>query len=194
MMLMAQENVEASFRSVLDRNEDELSQVEETEEYIDFLNREISLHISHVIAYETNQQASAVVSSFLTISGNIERIGDHADNLAGYTRMLNRRDIAFSQTAQQEIVSMQDICLKGIQQLLSDQAGSVEWLTQVSALEQRIDDMTRDYRRSHLARMQSGECSAEGGILYSELLTDFERIGDHILNIAQELSKVHQHI
>ena len=55
MMLMAQENVEASFRSVLDRNEDELSQVEETEEYIDFLNREISLHISHVIAYETNQ-------------------------------------------------------------------------------------------------------------------------------------------
>ena len=194
MMLMAQENVEASFRSVLDRNEDELSQVEETEEYIDFLNREISLHISHVIAYETNQQASAVVSSFLTISGNIERIGDHADNLAGYTRMLNRRDIAFSQTAQQEIVSMQDICLKGIQQLLSDQAGSVEWLTQVSALEQRIDDMTRDYRRGHLARMQSGECSAEGGILYSELLTDFERIGDHILNIAQELSKVHQHI
>ena len=187
-------DVEASFRSVLDRNEDELSQVEETEEYIDFLNREISLHISHVIAYETNQQASAVVSSFLTISGNIERIGDHADNLAGYTRMLNRRDIAFSQAAQQEIVSMQDICLKGIQQLLSDQAGSVEWLTQVSALEQRIDDMTRDYRRSHLARMQSGECSAEGGILYSELLTDFERIGDHILNIAQELSKVHQHI
>ena len=194
MMLMAQENVEASFRSVLDRNEDELSQVEETEEYIDFLNREISLHISHVIAYETNQQASAVVSSFLTISGNIERIGDHADNLAGYTRMLNRRDIAFSQAAQQEIVSMQDICLNGIQQLLSDQAGSVEWLTQVSALEQRIDDMTRDYRRGHLARMQSGECSAEGGILYSELLTDFERIGDHILNIAQELSKVHQHI
>ena len=194
MMLMAQENVEASFRSVLDRNEDELSQVEETEEYIDFLNREISLHISHVIAYETNQQASAVVSSFLTISGNIERIGDHADNLAGYTRMLNRRDIAFSQAAQQEIVSMQDICLKGIQQLLSDQAGSVEWLTQVSALEQRIDDMTRDYRRGHLSRMQNGECSAEGGILYSELLTDFERIGDHILNIAQELSKVHQHI
>ena len=78
------------------------------------MNREISLHISHVIAYETNQQASAVVSSFLTISGNIERIGDHADNLAGYTRMLNRRDIAFSQTAQQEIVSMQDICLKGL--------------------------------------------------------------------------------
>ena len=194
MLLMAQKNVDASFRSVLDRDEEELSQVEETEEYIDFLNREISLHVSHVIAYETNQQASAEISGFLVVSGNIERIGDHADNLAGYTRMLNRRDISFSPEAQQEIISMRDICLQGIQQLLSDQAGSEAWLAQVSALEQRIDDMTRDYRRSHLARMQSGTCSAEGGILYSELLTDFERIGDHILNIAQELSKVHQHI
>ena len=70
----------------------------------------------------------------------------------------------------------------------------MEWLTRVSALEQHIDDMTRDYRRSHLQRIQAGGCSAEAAILYSELLTDFERMGDHILNIAQELSKVHQHI
>ena len=70
----------------------------------------------------------------------------------------------------------------------------MEWLAQVSALEQRIDDMTRLYRSNHLERIQSGDCSAEAGILYSELLTDFERIGDHALNIAQELAKVHQHI
>ena len=194
MLLMAQDNVEASFQSVLDRNEEELEQIEETEEYIDFLNREISLHVSRVIAYETNQEASAVVSGFFTISGNIERIGDHADNLAGYTRLLNRRSISFSQEAQEEIRRMRDICLEGVHQLLSPDAGGKEWLAQVSALEQRIDDMTRDYRSSHLQRMQNEVCSAEAGILYSELLTDFERIGDHILNIAQELSKVHQHI
>ena len=128
------------------------------------------------------------------ISGNIERIGDHADNLAGYTLLLNQRNISFSPEAQQEITAMRDICMAGITQLLSPAAGSVEWLTQVSALEQRIDDMTREYRASHLQRVQSGLCSAEAGILYSELLTDFERIGDHVLNIAQELSKVHQHI
>ena len=194
MMEMAKDNVEASFRSVLNRDEEELEQVEKTEEYIDFLNKEISLHVSRLITYETNEKASAVVSSFFTISGNIERIGDHADNLAGYTRMLNKRNISFTGVAHEEISAMRDICLEGINDLLSLNAGNVEWLADVSALEQRIDDMTSDYRRNHLERMRDGECSDEACILYSELLTDFERIGDHILNIAQEMAKVQEHI
>ena len=189
MMEMAKDNVEASFRSVLNRDEEELEQVEKTEEYIDFLNKEISLHVSRLITYETNEKASAVVSSFFTISGNIERIGDHADNLAGYTRMLNKRNISFTGVAHEEISAMRDICLEGINDLLSLNAGNVEWLADVSALEQRIDDMTSDYRRNHLERMRDGECSDEACILYSELLTDFERIGDHVLNIAEELTK-----
>ena len=188
MMEMAKDNVEASFRSVLNRDEEELEQVEKTEEYLDFLNKEISLHVSRLITYETNEKASAVVSSFFTISGNIERIGDHADNLAGYTRMLNKRNISFTGVAHDEISAMRDICLEGINDLLSLNAGNVEWLADVSALEQRIDDMTSDYRRNHLERMRDGECSDEACILYSELLTDFERIGDHILNIGQEIS------
>lgn len=194
MMEMAKDNVEASFRSVLNRDEEELEQVEKTEEYLDFLNKEISLHVSRLITYETNEKASAVVSSFFTISGNIERIGDHADNLAGYTRMLNKRNISFTGVAHDEISAMRDICLEGINDLLSLNAGNVEWLADVSALEQRIDDMTSDYRRNHLERMRDGECSDEACILYSELLTDFERIGDHILNIAQEMAKVQEHI
>ena len=194
MMEMAKDNVEASFRSVLNRDEEELEQVEKTEEYLDFLNKEISLHVSRLITYETNEKASAVVSSFFTISGNIERIGDHADNLAGYTRMLNKRNISFTGVAHDEISAMRDICLEGINDLLSLNAGNVEWLADVSALEQRIDDMTSDYRRNHLERMRYGECSDEACILYSELLTDFERIGDHILNIAQEMAKVQEHI
>lgn len=194
MLVMAQGNVEASFRSVLNRDEEELTEVEKTEEYIDFLNKEISLHVSRLIAYETNEKASAIVSSFFTISGNIERIGDHADNLAGYTRLLNKRNISFSPAAQQEIADMRDICLECIDDLLDPAAGSSAWLDGVSDLEQRIDDMTRDYRRSHLQRMQNGGCSAEAGILYSELLTDFERIGDHVLNIAQAMAQVQEHI
>ena len=194
MMEMAKDNVEASFRSVLNRDEEELEQVEKTEEYLDFLNKEISLHVSRLITYETNEKASAVVSSFFTISGNIERIGDHADNLAGYTRMLNKRNISFTGVAHDEISAMRDICLEGINDLLSLNAGNVEWLADVSALEQRIDDMTSDYRRNHLERMRDGECSDEACILYSELLTDFERIGDHILNIAQVMAKVQEHI
>ena len=164
--------------------------IKNPEEYIDFLNKEISRYVSHLIAVETNEEGSATVSSFFTISGNIERIGDHADNLAGYTRLLSRKDISFSQAAQGEIRSMRDVSLDAVAMLLQPQAGSREWLTGVEEMEQRIDDMTAQYRRSQLVRMKEGSCDQEACIIYSELLTDFERIGDHVLNIAQELTKV----
>ena len=190
MLTMAQDNVSDSFQAVLDRDVDQLEHVEEREEYIDFLNKEISRYVSHLIAVETNEEGSATVSSFFTISGNIERIGDHADNLAGYTRLLSRKDISCSQAAQGEIRSMRDVSLDAVAMLLQPQAGSREWLTGVEEMEQRIDDMTAQYRRSQLVRMKEGSCDQEACIIYSELLTDFERIGDHVLNIAQELTKV----
>ena len=194
MLSMARDNVADSFRAVLSRDTDQLQVVEQREEYIDFLNREISRYVSHLIAIETNEQGSAMVSSFFTISGNIERIGDHADNLAGYTRLLVEKNIHFSEAAQIEIGAMRDICLEGISALLHHRAGEMVWLADVAQLEQRIDDMTDQYRRNQLERMRTGDCDQESCILYSELLTDFERIGDHVLNIAQEMAQVQEHI
>ena len=63
----------------------------------------------------------------------------------------------------------------------------MENLTKIAGIEQKIDDMTEKYRNNMLVRMKESRCSEEGCILYSELLTDFERIGDHALNISQEL-------
>ena len=194
MLSMARDNVAESFRAVLSRDVSQLEVVEEQEEYIDFLNKEISRYVSHLISIETNEQGSAVVSSFFAISGNIERIGDHADNLAGYTRLLVGKNVSFSETAQGEIRAMRDISLEAISALLNHQAGQPDWLVDVAQLEQRIDDMTAQFRRGQLERMRRGTCSEEACILYAELLTDFERIGDHVLNIAQELTKVQTHL
>jgi len=191
MLEMARQNVDASFRAILDRDVVPLERVEQREDYIDFLNKEISRYISHLIAIETNERGSKVVSSMFAISGNIERIGDHADNLAGYTRLLVSQDISFSDYAQEEVRQMRDISIRAVSALLSVDAGAQDWLTNVAQMEQRIDDMTADFRREQLVRMRDGVCSDEACILYSELLTDFERIGDHVLNIAQELAKVH---
>jgi phosphate:Na+ symporter len=174
---------------VLDRDAAPLDRVEQREAYIDFLNQEISRYVSRLIAIETNEQGSQTVSSFFTIAGNIERIADHADNLAGYTRLLVGKEITFSPPAREEIGQMRDVTLRAVSALLSGEGGTAEWLSQVAQLEQRIDDMTRSFRRNQLGRMQAGACSAEACILYSELLTDFERIGDHVLNIAEELAK-----
>ena len=189
MLSMARDNVEAGFEAVLARDPGRLEEVEQREEYIDFLNREISRYVSHLISIETNEQDSRVVSSFFTISGNIERIGDHADNLAGYTKMLVAKNIKLSPIAQKEVEQMRDVSLEAVTTLLDRQAGGPEWLVDVAQIEQKIDDMTDQYRRDQLIRMRDGICSDEACILYSELLTDFERIGDHVLNIAQELTK-----
>ena len=191
MMSMARENIVDGFDAVLTRDVARLEKVEEREEYIDFLNREISRNVSHLIALETNEEGSAVVSSFFTISGNLERIGDHADNLAGYTRILVKKGIEFSEQAQKEIVKMKATCLEAIDDLLKAGAGEVEWLSMVAQTEQKIDDMTDDFRRGQIERMRAGLCNQEACIIYSELLTDFERIGDHVLNIGEELTKAH---
>ena len=104
MLEMARQNVDTGFKAVLARDTAPLDRVERREEYIDFLNREISRYVSRLIAIETNEQGSQTVSSFFTISGNIERIGDHADNLAGYTRLLAERNIPFSPQDRKSVV------------------------------------------------------------------------------------------
>ena len=189
MLEMARQNVDTSFKAVLDLDVAPLERVEKREGYIDYLNREISRYISRLISIETNERGSRIISSFFSISGNIERIGDHADNLAGYTRLLAEKDIALSQYAQAELRQMRDVSIRAVSALLSGEAGDADWLAHVAQLEQKIDDMTADFRRDQLTRMRDGTCSDEACILYSELLTDFERIGDHVLNIAQELAK-----
>ena len=190
MLSMTRDNVIEGFRAVLNRDVSALDEVEKREDYIDYLNQEISRYVSQLVSIETNEKGSAIVSSYFTIAGNIERIADHADNLAGYTRILAGKDISFSQAAQEEIKAMRDITVEAVSDLLHHRTGEEMWLADVAQIEQKIDDMTEEFRRNQIQRMKSGSCDQEACIIYSELLTDFERIGDHVMNIAEELTKV----
>jgi phosphate:Na+ symporter len=192
MMNMARDNVRDGFHAIIARDTAMLERVEQVEDYLDYLNKEVSKHVSSLITYETNEKGSQVISSYFTITGNIERIGDHAMNVCGYTGKLVEKNIIFSAAANEEITQMQDICLKSMDILLQREVGDMYWMGEVAALEQKIDDMTSQFRRNHLERMRAGECSDEACIIYSELLTDFERIGDHVLNIGEELTAIHQ--
>ena len=159
---------------------------------MDYINREVTKYISRVITYENNPHDSALISAYLKISGDLERIGDHAINICQYTQILESRQLSFSDGARQEITQMHQIILKALSLVKNIDSVSLDALTQVSALEQRIDDMTLDFRQHQLDRLQNGTCSGETCILYSEMLTDFERIGDHILNICRTLSSACQ--
>lgn len=187
MLDMAKLNVRKSFESVKSGSTFLLEEVREREEYIDYLNKEISKYISKVLITESNPSDSQYMSALFKVCGNLERIGDHAMNICEYTKMIEKQGITFSKEVQVELDEMQEICQEALDTLSKMKLNDRQAMDYIEKIEQDIDDMTEDYRRRQLERMQRGTCSEEGCIIYSELLTDFERIGDHILNIGQEM-------
>ena len=190
MTSMARENVTMSFEAVRDANTSMLDDIRNREEYIDYLNKEISKYVSRTLVKERNPKDSQYMSALFKVCGNLERIGDHAMNIGEYTNMIKEKDITFSREVHGQLAMMQEVCEKALDMIDQiEQVGySAETLKKIEDLEQQIDDMTEDFRNSQIERMQTGACSDEGCVIYSEMPTDFERIGDHILNIAQEMS------
>ncbi len=190
MMEMAKKNISLSFDAISHHDSELVEQVEQTEEYIDFLNKEISKYISKVITHERNEKGTKVLNAYFKITSNVERIGDHAINICGYSNLLKKRHIQFSKSAQKEIKKMKEICDELMDLLLNPNADAVANYGVIASMEQRIDDMTKQYRENMLHRISKGTCTDEGSILYSEMLTDFERIGDHALNISKEMTEI----
>lgn len=190
MLEIAKKNVSDSFTAFLNCDDGFIPKVEEKEEYVDFLNREISEYISTNMAHESNTRGSRILSAYFKVTSNVERISDHAMNICGYSEWLKEKDVRFSQEVREEILQMQQTCEELLTLLLNENMEALDELSRVSALEQKMDDMTEDYRNRMMHRIQEGTAAGEGSVLYTEMLTDFERIGDHALNIAQEMTEV----
>ena len=191
MAEIVETNVRESFLTVLDGTPKRLPDVEDAEETIDYLNKEISRYISTVIVHETNERDSTQISMFFKIAGNLERIGDHAMNISEYTKRMAEKNLVFSEAVRKEIVQMQDVSLAAMQLVYPLESITTERLEQIAQLEQKIDDMTLALRQNQIQRMHNG-ADDESAVLYSELLTDFERIGDHILNIGEAMAQISQ--
>lgn len=190
MLDMAKDNVHQAFRVFAKRDDKLYEELETREGYVDFLNKEISKYITSVVSYENTKVGSRIFNCLYTITSNIERISDHAINIAEYSNMITAKKIVFSKFAQAEIVEMQKVCDQMFEILLSKQEDVIKWHEHIVALEQRIDDMTEQFRNNMYDRIHQGICTDEGSILFSEMITDFERIGDHALNISSEMLKI----
>lgn len=190
MLSMAKENVESAFRVFALKDVVLLAEIEKREEYVDYLNKEISKYITKAITHESLESGSQVFHSYFSMTNNIERISDHAMNIAGYSNMIEKKKIHFSEMAQKEVEELQKICNRMFSLLLEEYDDVVAWHSRIAAMEQRMDDVTKEYRNNMYARIKQGTCTDEGSILFSEMLTDFERIGDHALNISDEQVKI----
>lgn len=189
---IAKKNVELSYDAVINNSSENMKVIRENEDHLDELNASISEYISNVLSIPMSRQDSDIITGYFRIVGNIERIGDHADNFAGYSRFFISRGLTMSDAAVDEVRHMKSLTVDTMEFLEGDRredAGTM--LINVSRGEQDIDDMTDEYRNRQMDRMKEGVCTAEVSVIYSEMLTDFERIGDHLLNIAEDFSKMY---
>lgn len=183
MYQMAVVNIEKSLGAVLENTEELQTEINDREEYIDYLNKEISYYISHGLGHGLSEEDTLVLNALFKITGNIERMGDHATNIAGYANMMQDKGFHFSDKALGEVKEMIKVITASSNRFLDKNVKDI--LIAVAKDEQHIDDMTLEYRSHQLQRMSTGECSGETCVIYSEMLTDFERLGDHLLNIAE---------
>lgn len=181
---MASKNVTRSLNAVLNNTESVQSDINDAEEYIDYLNKEISFYVSHSLAKVTSESDAVMLSALFKITGNIERMGDHATNIAGYANLLQDKGYKLSDKACFEVQQMIQV-LSDTTFLFYEDKEIKNLHVRVAKAEQKIDDMTTLFRKNQIQRMTTGECSGEACVIYSEMLTDFERLGDHLLNIAE---------
>ena len=188
---IAKRNVELAFDAVLENTNKYDAEIDKNEDELDRLNSEVSQYISSILG-QISTVDSDVVSGYFRIVGNIERIGDHATNFADYTKFFLSKNERLSDRAQSEVLIMKQTTLDAMSLLEGDRReDAASMLASVSRAEQEIDDMTDNYRNAQMDRMKTTTCSPEASVVYAEMLTDFERIGDHLLNISEEFARMY---
>ena len=115
-----------------------------------------------------------------------ERIGDHAENIAGYIAHMRDNKLTLSSAAMEELGNLFDKVIAIVTNAYACMKGDPKMpLSYIETCEQEIDDLVDEYKNAHISRMEKRECSADTGMIYVEMLTDLERVGDHALNIAE---------
>ena len=187
MSQMVAKNISDAFDTLISYDEKAKAKIIEREEYIDYLNKGISEYIVSLMANERSMDDSRKINGYYAIVSNLERIGDHAVNIVEYADDMKKWDLKFSDNVLEELAEMKKQCLISLDNVKEVDAGNAETvLGKAVELEQKTDNMRDKYFKKQMQRLKKGKCKPQSGIVFSEILTDFERMGDHVLNIAQE--------
>lgn len=191
MYKLVEENIVDAFDCIVKGKADAYEDIEKREDYIDYLNEEVSKYIAKIAALEMEEEDAAMIGSYYKILGDIERVGDHAMNFAEYAKNIEELDEDLTAQAIEDIEKMREMILEAVRGLkIGQERDCIEILKETAQLEQRIDDFTEVMRKNQLERMRAGQYPLHVGLLFSGMITDFERIGDHALNIAEEYNVI----
>lgn len=184
---LVQKNYNRSMIAFFDRDADSIDKVLEREKVIDYLSKEITDYIVKLNALDLEAHDRQIVAAMYSAIGDLERIGDHAENIVEYARTVIDRNLSFSDKAIGELRDISDKCRLLMElsfAMFNAQGGSPELIERIIKTEDSVDDCKDDYKQNHIRRMDAGECNAEAGTTFQNMLIDIERVGDHAINVA----------
>lgn len=187
MAKLARDNFETSAHALINRSDKDLDKVMENEEIINYLNHHITSYLVKLNALDITDSDSDYIARVFHAINDIERVGDHAINLAEAAQHNIGEGLKFSDPAREELNQLCGSVVTLLERSMTafdNQSLSDNEAKELSDLEEHIDDLTLECQDSHIFRLNRKECNTEAGMLYLNTITDFERVGDHAINIA----------
>ena len=165
--------------------------IEEGEDQIDLYEDKLGSYLVHLSGKSLTLQESHEVSKLLHVIGDFERIGDHAVNILKSAKEMKDKKFVFSDDAKKELdtisSAIEEVVHLATEAFIRD---DLAMASQVEPLEQVVDNMKNELRARHISRLQAGECTIHNGFVFSDLITNFERVADHCSNIGVCLLRI----
>ncbi len=185
MASLAIENLNRAMNVLMTLDEDEIQEVREVEKNIDFLSHAITHYLVKINQTTLPIEDLKNIGALFHVVNDIERIGDHAENIAEAAVRRIETGVGFSKDAQKELGEMVDMVNTLLRFSVEMFVKSTEeHMEDVVHLEDAIDEKERELQKKHIERLSNNECSPEAGALYSDIVSGLERVADHAVNIA----------
>ncbi len=189
---LARQNFSIAAEDLLNKSCDHFDEVQHTEEVINFLNHNITPILVKINSLDLSYSDAKYIGRVFHVINDIERIGDHAQNLEEAAKSRVDEGIEISAEGEKELREMYETTLKlidGSIEVFTSQILDNEKAEQLGEYEASVDDMQTEFEQSHIERLNAHKCNTRAGMLFINTITDFERVADHATNIAWSVSK-----
>ena len=184
----SKESLDSAMKGILEKSENDLASSLKKEVLINSLQKTILDYLLKLSKAPLNEESREVIDSLFNTVNDIERVGDHAENLAELAQSSITNDVVFSDNAKSELVDMYNKVVSTYSYALESMRNSdVDLACKVIKMEEQVDIMEKSCRANHMRRLNNNMCSIDNGIIYLEILTNLERVSDHAVNIAQQV-------
>ena len=185
MASLAEENLNRAMNALITLDEEDIEEVYEVEKNINFLNHAITDYLVKINQTTLPIEDLNSLGALFHVVNDIERIGDHAENVADAAIQRKEEGVSISKEAQKELGDMLEMVNKIIRYAVEMFAKSDEsHMQEIVTLEDQVDEKERELQKKHVERLTKGECSPEAGMIFSDIVSGLERVADHATNIA----------